>query len=90
MPRGGARPGAGRPKGSLNKATADVKALAQEHTDEALNKLVTLMRRGKTEAVKLNAAIEILNRGHGKPTQHHGNDPDSPLIDHEAWLAALK
>ncbi len=80
----------GRKKGTPNKATADVKALAQEYTDEAMNRLVALMRKGKTETVKLNAAVEILNRGHGKPTQNHGNDPDNPLIPHESWLAALK
>lgn len=39
MPRGGRRPGAGRPKGSPNKATADARAAFQAVYEGRLNDL---------------------------------------------------
>jgi hypothetical protein len=44
----GPNAGKGRPKGSLNKATADVRAIAQSYTEEAILTLVALMRGKKT------------------------------------------
>ncbi len=41
--KGGKRPGAGRRKGTPNKATADVKAAAQKYTDGALKTLASIM-----------------------------------------------
>lgn len=67
--RGGKRPGAGRPKGSLNKATADIREAAQVYTGEALEKLAEIMRAGESEAARVAAIRELLDRGHGKPRQ---------------------
>jgi hypothetical protein len=78
----------GRKKGTPNKATADIKALARVHGPEAVEKLVELMRTGP-EKVRLAAARELLDRGYGKPTQavevsgHEGG----PLLDWTALLA---
>ena len=58
----------GRPKGSVNKATADIKALAQAYTPEALKTLVAHMRSDNPKA-SLVACREIINRGHGMPVQ---------------------
>ena len=66
---GGARPGAGRKKGSVNKATADIRAAAQEYTDQALNVLVQIATAGESEAARVAAANSILDRAHGKPRQ---------------------
>jgi hypothetical protein len=66
---GGARPGAGRPKGSLNKATADIKAAAQVYTEDALATLAQIMKAGESEAARVAAANSILDRGFGKPRQ---------------------
>ncbi len=66
---GGARPGAGRPKGSLNKATADIKAAAQAYTEDALATLAQIMKAGESEAARVAAANSILDRGFGKPRQ---------------------
>jgi len=66
---GGARPGAGRPKGSLNKATADIKAAAQAYTEDALATLAKIMKSGESEAARVAAANSILDRGFGKPRQ---------------------
>jgi len=66
---GGVRTGAGRPKGRRNKATADIKALAQEHGAVAVQKLVDLMLGGESQQVQLGAAKELLDRGYGKAVQ---------------------
>ena len=60
---------AGRPKGSPNKATADVKAAAQHYTEEAVQALAAIMRDSESDAAKVAAIKELLDRGHGKPTQ---------------------
>ena len=65
---GGARRHAGRPPNSARNAS-DRKALAlvaSEYTMEALNTMVTLMRKSKTDAVKLMAADRILDRAVGR------------------------
>lgn len=69
MPRGGKREGAGRPKGAVNKATADIREAAQEYTEEALKVLAEVMRMGDSAAARVAAANSILDRGHGKPKQ---------------------
>jgi hypothetical protein len=72
--------GKGRPKGAKNKVSADVRALAQTYTEEALYALVKLMRGqrrpGRRAApvpyqTQAYAAGLILDRGHGKPAQAH-------------------
>jgi hypothetical protein len=53
MAGGGSKPGerrGGRPKGGLNKATADVKAVAQIYTEEAVNALAVIMRTSESDA----------------------------------------
>lgn len=67
--RGGARPGSGRPKGVPNKATRDLKELAQVYTAAALKTLSDIMRRGESEAARVAAARELLDRGYGRATQ---------------------
>lgn len=59
----------GRVKGTPNKATADVKAAAQVYTSEAVEALATIMRDSESDAAKVAAIKEILDRGHGKARQ---------------------
>ena len=66
---GGARPGAGRPKGAVNRATADIRAAAQVYTEDALATLAQIMKAGESEAARVAAANTILDRGFGKPRQ---------------------
>lgn len=66
----------GRPKGSPNKLTADIKAAAQKFTDDALNTLAKIMRDGESEAARVAAANAILDRGYGKPKQSLDVDAD--------------
>lgn len=82
MPKGGKREGAGRPKGSLNKATADVKQAAQAFTTDAISTLAEIMRSPEhPAAARVSAANSLLDRGHGKPKQPltGGDDDDSPI-----------
>jgi hypothetical protein len=73
----------GRPKGAVNKVTADVKAQAQVHTKAALAALVKIMEKGESEAAKVAAANSILDRGHGRPKQAvEASGPDGGPIEH--------
>ena len=65
----------GRPKES-----AHIKALAREHTTEALAALVEAMPEG-SHRDKIAAATALLDRGYGKPTQVVAGDDDMPPID---------
>lgn len=60
---------AGRPKGALNKATKDIKVLAQKHTPAALRTLASIMEKGESEAARVAAANSLLDRGYGKAHQ---------------------
>lgn len=69
MAKGGRREGAGRPKGAVNKATADIREAAQEYSAQALQVLVSVATEGESEAARVAAANAILDRAHGKPKQ---------------------
>ena len=65
---GGRRAHAGRPSNSVRNAQ-DRRALAlaaSEYTIEALEVMVKLMRKAKTESVRLMAADRIIDRAVGK------------------------
>ena len=68
----------GRQKGTTNRATAEIKALAQEHGPAAIKKLVKLMD-SKDERTRVAAIKELLDRGYGRPAQTIGGDPDKPM-----------
>ena len=59
----------GRPKGAPNKATADVREVAQQYTGQAIQTLVQIATAGESEAARVAAANAILDRAHGKPAQ---------------------
>lgn len=68
--RGGKREGAGRPKGAVSKATADIKAAASEYSQSALTTLAEIMGNAQSPAAaRVAAANAILDRAHGKPKQ---------------------
>ncbi len=68
--RGGHRPGAGRPFGSLNRLTRPIKELSSQYGPEALDILVDIMQNGESEQARIAAAKELLDRGYGKPRQN--------------------
>ncbi len=62
----------GRKKGSLNRATAEIRGHAQKYTVEALEGLAQIARTSDTDAAKVAAWKAILDRGHGRPGQELG------------------
>lgn len=83
--RGGARSGAGRPKGSLSATTKQAKAtlseLARRHTDTALAVLVEVAKKGESETARVSAANAILDRAYGRPRQslEHSGPSGGPI-----------
>ena len=70
MARGGARPGAGRKPGALNKATANVKLLAQQWGEQVIQALAEIATGAEQPpAARVAAANALLDRGYGKATQ---------------------
>lgn len=67
-PKGGPKFG-GRQKGTPNKVTADIKALAQEHGPSAIETIISIMNTGENDGVRLAAAKELIDRGFGKAVQ---------------------
>ena len=77
MPRG-SKPGehrGGRKPGTPNKATRDIRELAQVHSTEAVQELAKLAglvkgtKGAESEQARIAALKEVLDRGHGKATQ---------------------
>lgn len=77
---GGARPGAGRPKGTPNKATIEVRDLARQYAPGAVAELARLAKEAESEQARVSAIKEILDRAYGKSTQPLSADPENPLI----------
>jgi hypothetical protein len=63
----------GRRAGTPNKSSIaqglSLSALAQQHTPAALATLVHVAANGVSEAARVSAAIALLDRGYGRPTQ---------------------
>lgn len=79
MAKGGKRLGAGRKKGVPNKVTKDVKALAQNYAPSAFEALRKIATSGISEAARVAAIKEILDRAYGKSPQAIVGDPDNPV-----------
>ena len=58
----------GRQKGTPNKAGRELREIARQYTDEAIDVLVATMRKGEMPFA-LTAVNQLLDRGHGKPAQ---------------------
>lgn len=78
----------GRQKGTPNKATADVKALARVHAASAIAELARLSISAESEAARVAAIKEILDRGFGKSAQAIiGGDENDPAIKHKLTVS---
>jgi hypothetical protein len=66
----GQRP-AGRAKGVPNKVQPEIRLVAREYGEEALLKIVRIMRHSESDDSALAAAKELLSRGWGKPVAQH-------------------
>lgn len=77
----------GRPKAILpdGRTLAEV---AREHTLDAVETLVAVMKDGESDAARVSAAVAVLDRGWGKPTQPI--EADEAFADLAAELIAAK
>jgi hypothetical protein len=66
--------------GGRPKVEKEIKLLAKQHTQEALERLLHWMRSDDPRA-SVQAAIAILDRGHGKPPQQLDIDATHRDID---------
>ena len=83
----------GRQKGTPNRATADIKALAQQHGPAAIAELARLSGLtdapgALTEAARVACLRELLDRGYGKATTLLGSDRDMPVAISFEWAPA--
>ncbi len=81
-------------QGSTAKQITDVRDAARQHTVEAINTQVEIMRDEKVNpSVRLAASLALLDRGHGKAVQHIEAEisvyDSLSLADKQALLAAL-
>ena len=61
----------GRQKGTKNLVNVDVKLLAKQHTEAAITTLADIMNcEDCSETSRIQAAIALLDRAHGKAPQH--------------------
>ncbi len=77
-PRSAWKKGQSGNPGGRPKELAGVKALARQHTKEALETLAKLMKSGTPDRTRVAAAEALLDRGWGRPTQaiDHGVGDD--------------
>ncbi|MDL2227088.1 hypothetical protein LJB86_05485 [Deltaproteobacteria bacterium OttesenSCG-928-M10] len=68
-------PGASPNPGGRPRVVALVRELAQQHGEEALQKIIDLLQ-SDDERIVLAAAKEILDRAYGKPDQAHKIEGD--------------
>lgn len=80
MARGGKREGAGRPKGAVNELTKTLREKAREHADDMLAALVSIAKTGESDAARVSAIKEILDRGYGKASTVLSGDEDGGPI----------
>ena len=81
---GGIREGSGRPSGTVNKATSELKLnlseLAREYTNDALDTLVVVMQSSQSDSARITAASAILDRGYGRPTKTTSIKVNTPFV----------
>ncbi len=88
--RGGKREGAGRPRGRKGGGAAfkELRELARAQTEDAILRIVDMMRTSDDPRLRLSAAKVILDRAFGKPRKgridlfgkrgYHGNQSIHP------------
>jgi len=81
---GGIRDGAGRPAGSQNRATIDMKSrlsmLAREFTWDAFDTLVDVCKNGQSDSARIAAAVALLDRAYGKPKEASPREYTAPSL----------
>lgn len=69
----------GRQAGSINKSTAEVKALAQHYAPRAMKELARLAEHAESEQARVSAIKELFDRAYGKSPQAITGDGGGPI-----------
>jgi hypothetical protein len=91
-PDGTFAPGCSGNAGGRPKAVEDIRALARQHSETAIETLVQIAKSGSSEAARVSAACALLDRAYGKPATVLAGDDSMPSIavsavDREAEIA---
>ena len=79
-------PGRSGNPGGRPKAALDIQALARQHTPDAIAALVAALANPRE---RVSAAVALLDRGWGKPTQPLAGDSSAPpLVVDFRWADA--
>ncbi len=79
----------GRPKGSLNKATKEIRTIARPYAPSAVKELARIMAKSDSDQARVAAIKELLDRGYGKsPATMAGEDGEGPAELVIKWLSA--
>lgn len=72
----------GRQKGTLNKTTVELKDIAKKYGPHAIEKLWSIANTSKSDAAKVSAIKELLDRAYGKAAQSMTlkGDANNPLM----------
>jgi hypothetical protein len=73
-------PGSGRQAGVPNKVGADVRALARGYGAEVIEGLWTIFSTSESDATRVAAAKEILDRAYGRPPLAVSGDADGEPV----------
>lgn len=70
----------------MSKAPVEIRSLARQHTEEAVNALLRIMRKSEaTDSAVVAAAAYLLNRGWGTPPNVvQGDENGGPVT--VTWL----
>jgi hypothetical protein len=72
----------GRKKGTPNRATNEVKSIAQQHGPEIIDELYRIATSSASDGDRIQAARTLLERGYGRPASPiHLSGPDGGPID---------
>lgn len=83
----------GRVAGTPNKATREIKELAQSHAPAAIARLAFLAEKAESEAASVAACNSLLDRAYGKAPQAVQVNPDDdgqsqPVKIEFGWAAS--
>ena len=79
----------GRKIGTPNKATADVRALAQQYAPAAVKELARLAAKATSETARVSAIKEILDRAYGRvPLAVDANVTTG--LSQEDWVRSMR
>ncbi len=89
-PKAAGNRGKGRVKGVPNKATASIRDIARQYTEEAVKALVGVLS-DESPAARVAAAKELLDRAYGKATTVlAGEGPDGAIVIAEIARRIIK